>query len=89
LGRPAGEEDLFIVDEIGKMELFCGEFVQAVRRLLDGPVPVLATVALLGGKLIAEVKPRPDVRLVEVTLANRDGLPAELEAWARSAVRMG
>jgi nucleoside-triphosphatase len=83
LDRPASEVDVFIVDEIGKMELLCPEFLAAVRLLLDGPVPVVATVALKGGGLIEEAKARGGVRLVEVTLANRDGLLAELEAWAR------
>jgi nucleoside-triphosphatase len=87
LARPAGEVDLFVVDEIGKMEVFCPAFVDAVRRLLDGPVPLVATVALAGGGLIAEAKARPDVRLVEVTAANRDGLPEELEQWVRDRVR--
>src|SRR5262249_10279460 len=84
LGRPPGAADLVVIDEIGKMELFCGEFVEAVRQLLDGPVPVVATVALRGGGLIAEAKARSDVRLIEVTGENRERLPAELEAWARS-----
>jgi nucleoside-triphosphatase len=87
LGGQAGEVDLFVVDEIGKMELFCGEFVDAVRRLLDGPVPVVVTVAMKGDGLIAEVKARKDVRLVGVTPENRDSLPAELAAWVRDRVR--
>jgi nucleoside-triphosphatase len=78
-----GDVDLFVVDEIGKMELFCGEFVDAVRCLLDGPVPVVATVAMRGGGLIAEVKARQDVRLVRVTEENRNQLPGELEGWVR------
>lgn len=81
LGRPAGDLDLFVVDEIGKMELLCPQFVEVVPRLLDGPVPVVATVALRGGGLIAAVKARADVRLVDVTAENRDRLPGELEAW--------
>jgi nucleoside-triphosphatase len=89
LGRSPGEVDIFVVDEIGKMELLCPEFVDAMRRLLDGPVPLLATVALRGEGLIAEVKGRGDVRLVEVTEATRDALPAELEAWVRELVRQG
>ena len=89
LDRPVGEVDPFVVDEIGKMELHCNEFVDAVRRLLDGPVPVLATVAMKGGGLIAEVKGRQDVRLVEVTEKNRDGLPAGMEGWVRSAAGEG
>jgi nucleoside-triphosphatase len=68
LARPAGDVDLFVVDEVGKMELLCGEFVNAVRRLLDGVVPVVATVAMKGGGLIGEVKARANIRLVEVIL---------------------
>jgi nucleoside-triphosphatase len=83
LGRPTAEVDLFVVDEVGKMELFCSEFVDAVPRLLDGPTPVVATVAMRGGGLIAAVKARADVELVELTVGNRDGLPETLEAWAR------
>jgi nucleoside-triphosphatase len=83
LDRPSREVDLFIVDEVGKMELLCPEFVEAMPRLLDSPVPVVATVALRGGRLIAEVKARNDTRLVEVAPESRDRLPAELEAWAR------
>jgi len=84
LGRPAREVDLLVIDEIGKMELLCPEFADAMRLLLDGPVPVLATVALQGGRLIAEVKARADVRVVEVTPEDPDGLPGELEGWVRS-----
>ncbi len=85
LRLPEDSVDLYVVDEIGKMELLCPPFVQAIKRLLDGPVPVVATVALRGGGLIAEAKSRSDVRLIEVTPENRDGLPGELEKWARAA----
>jgi nucleoside-triphosphatase len=63
--------------------LLCPQFVEAVPRLLGGPVPVVATVAARGGGLIAGAKARPDVRLVEVSEENRGRLPVEMEAWAR------
>ena len=78
--------DLFVVDEIGAMECFSTRFVAAVRRLLDDPRPLIATVALRGEGLIAEVKARDDVELRQLTARNRDALPAELSAWARRAV---
>lgn len=81
LDRPA---DAWVVDEIGKMELFCPAFVAAVPRLLDGPIPVIATVALNGRGLIATVKARKDVSLVHVTNDNRNGLSEELEGWLRT-----
>ena len=37
LGGAVGEEDLFVIDEIGRMELLCPEFEDVVRRRLDGP----------------------------------------------------
>jgi nucleoside-triphosphatase len=89
VGRPTGDVDLFVIDAIGKMERFCPQFVEAVPRLLGGPTPVVATVAMMGGGLIAEAKARGDVRVVEVTKENRGGLPAELEAWVRDRVRQG
>ncbi len=76
--RPA--PDLFVVDEVGKMECLSPRFVAAVRRILDAPIPLLGVVALHGGGFIAEVKSRPDVRLLPVTAANRSRLPQELHA---------
>ena len=75
--------DAFLIDEIGKMECHCPQFIAAMRRLLDGPVPVVATIALRGGGFIAEVKNRPDVQIVEVTQANRQALPGQIAAWVK------
>ena len=54
-----------------------------MRALLDGPVPLVATVALRGAGFIAEVKQRPDVRVVEVTQGNRQDLPGQIAAWVK------
>ncbi len=75
LRRPCG---VFLIDEIGKMECFSARFVDAVRDLLDGPTPVVATVALSGGGFIAEAKGRADVEVCQVTLANRSELPGQI-----------
>jgi nucleoside-triphosphatase len=83
LVRPEGCVDLFLIDEIGKMECYCPAFVEAVRRVLEGPVPMLASIALRGGGFIAEVKARPDVRIIEVVQGNRDQLPERLAEWLR------
>lgn len=72
------EVDLVLLDEIGKMECHSEAFCEAVVRLLTAPVPVLATVARRGGRLIAAVKARPDTTVLEVTRENRDRLPGEL-----------
>jgi nucleoside-triphosphatase len=83
----AGEANLIVIDEIGKMELTCPSFVECVPRLLDGGMPVIATVALHGSGLIAQVKARGDVRLVEVAGHNREQLPEELDSWLRLRFR--
>ncbi|MGI5861046.1 MAG: nucleoside-triphosphatase [Myxococcales bacterium] len=75
---PERKPDLFVIDEIGRMECLSERFVQAVRRLLTGDEPLLATVALRGGGLIEEAKRTPGAELLEVTRANRDGLVASL-----------
>jgi nucleoside-triphosphatase len=86
LARP-GAADVYLIDEVGKMELFCPAFVDTVPRLLDGAVPVVLTVARKGQGPIAQVKARADVRLVTVNDENRDGLPEELECWVRDRLR--
>jgi nucleoside-triphosphatase len=78
LARPPDQVDLFIIDEIGKMECMSSPFVQVVTRALDSPVPVLATIAVKGHGFIARAKGGPDVEICEVTPANRDRLPDEL-----------
>jgi nucleoside-triphosphatase len=69
---------LVVIDEIGKMECFSGKFQALVRRILDGDTPVIATVALKGSGLIAEVKRRTDVELIELTTKNRGSLAGEI-----------
>ena len=81
--RPPGTVDAYLIDEIGKMECHCPQFIDAVSRLLEGSVPVVATIALRGGDFIAEVKDRRDVQIVEVTRANRQALPGKIAAWVK------
>jgi nucleoside-triphosphatase len=76
--RKAADVDLFVVDEIGKTECFSRRFVGLIGRLLDGDVPVLATIAMKSGGIITAVKQRSDVELVHVHEGNRDRLAGEL-----------
>ncbi len=80
---------IFLVDEIGKMECLSSRFVGAMRRLLDSPVVVIATIALRGGGFIAEVKERSDVEIWSVAHRNRDALPARILTWIRSRTQVG
>lgn len=70
--------DLFIIDEIGKMECFSQSFIASVRSLLDSPTRVLATVAQKGAGFIGEVRSQSDVTLIQITTQNREKLPQQL-----------
>jgi nucleoside-triphosphatase len=74
LGKPEGAVDLYVIDEIGKMECLSRVFIENVLQVLDSPVPVLATVAIKGGGIISQVKSRSDIELVTVSAVNRDQL---------------
>ena len=79
--RPDPAARVYLVDEIGKMECLSERFVAAMRALVSGETPVVATVGARGGGFIAEVKRAPRCELWEVTRANRDALPARILAW--------
>ncbi len=63
--------DLFVIDEIGKMECLSGKFDDAIRRLLKSHKSVLATVAQKGSGLIQEVKSYPGVEVLHLTRESR------------------
>lgn len=40
------DTDLYIIDEVGKMELFSSSFFPAVLRVLESNAPVLASIPI-------------------------------------------
>jgi nucleoside-triphosphatase len=76
----AGDADVAVVDELGKMELASVRFCDAVLALFDGELPVAATVHLHRHPFTDALKRRPDVERLRVTPTTRDALPAELAA---------
>lgn len=78
-----GGRDLYLIDEIGKMECLSDRFVAAVTAMLDSPADVIATVAARGEGFIQGVKRRRDAELWQVTRANRDDLPSQVLAWLK------
>jgi nucleoside-triphosphatase len=81
---PRAGVELYLVDEIGKMECLSPRFVEHMQRLVAGRVPLIATVASRGSGYIVEVKRDPRCEVRTLTRANRDNLPEELLAWLRS-----
>jgi nucleoside-triphosphatase len=72
------DADLFIIDEIGKMECLSEKFVTVVRRLFASDRSVLATVAQKGTGLIWQVKNYPGTKLFNLTRQGRDKTIAEI-----------
>jgi nucleoside-triphosphatase len=64
--------DLFVIDEIGKMECFSQKFIAAVRRLLTSDTSLLVTVARKGTGLIRQVKNHPGTKICNLTPDNRN-----------------
>lgn len=62
---------VFIIDEIGKMELFSQAFIRVVRQTLDGSsCTILGTIPVPKGKplgLVEEVRSRRDVKVFTVS----------------------
>ena len=62
---------MFVIDEIGKMELFSQSFIRAVRQTLDSSsCTVLGTIPIPKGKplgLVEEVRSRRDVKVFTVS----------------------
>lgn len=73
--------DVYLIDEIGRMECFSRRFMDALTRLLDSRRIVVATIHRNAPGFIQQVKERPDVELWEVTRQNRDRLCREILAW--------
>lgn len=77
--------DIYLVDEVGKMECLSARFVQGLRELLDRQCTIVGTIARSGGGLIADLKPRSGSNLWEVTRGNRAEMPARVLGWLRCA----
>ena len=72
------DAELFVLDEIGKMECLSDKFVAAAHGLFASDRSVLATVARKGSGLIYEVKNHPETRLYNLTRQNRAEVIAEI-----------
>jgi nucleoside-triphosphatase len=75
--RPS-EEGVVLIDELGKMELASERFRESVGALLDGPLPLVATVHVARHPFTDALKRRRDIETLRLSKGNRDRLPAEL-----------
>lgn len=67
-----GSRKVFVIDEIGKMELFSQSFIRSVRQTLDSSsCTILGTIPIPKGKplgLVEEVRSRRDVKVFTVSI---------------------
>jgi len=69
------DDNVIILDEIGKMECFSEKFKTAALSALDSYNAVIGTITLGGTEFIHQVKQRSDIKIIEVTPENRNQLP--------------
>lgn len=81
------DSDFVVVDEIGPMELTSDGFIDAVHRVLQAPIPLLAILHWrMRHPLIRMAMSSPDHVILQVTLKNRDTLPGELSPMLITAI---
>jgi len=70
--QPLLPSTVVVVDEIGKMESISPRFRQWMERVLHESRLLVATIAIRGDAWMESLKQRPDVKRVELTMANRE-----------------
>jgi nucleoside-triphosphatase len=78
----AGTE-LFIIDEIGRMECLSKKFCQQVRLIFDSKIPSIATATAGGTPYLDELSNRNDVSIIKINNKNRNIL------WKDILLRLG
>lgn len=69
---------LVVIDELGRMELFSEPFRRAVLDALGSDVPLLGAIQERPHPFLDEIRKRPDVDIIRITLENRDELVGEI-----------
>jgi len=83
LRRAMNECEVVIIDEIGKMELFSGQFRDAVLQAAGGPRPVVATVMSKPNPWVDALKSLPQIEIWEVTMENRERMAERVVKWLK------
>src|SRR4030043_640880 len=83
INRAIDENDLIVIDEIGKMELFSPRFREAVLKAIDSGKKVLGTIMLSPYPFADDIKRHPNVRVIELTRANHEEVLREILDWVK------
>ncbi|KAI3843402.1 hypothetical protein MKX03_024296 [Papaver bracteatum] len=76
------DTDLFIIDEVGKMELFSSSFFPAVSRVLESNIPILATIPIpkFGRDIpeVARMRHHPGATIFMINTRNREAVKEQI-----------
>ncbi|KAG8662884.1 cancer-related nucleoside-triphosphatase [Manihot esculenta] len=76
------DADLFIIDEVGKMELYSSSFFPAVLKVLESNVPVLASIPVpkFGRDIpgVARLRNHPGATIFTLSPNNRDAVKEQI-----------
>jgi nucleoside-triphosphatase len=79
LERALREQELIVIDEIGRMELYSQAFQVMVMKILDQDERhVLGVIQQGKDPFATSVKRRGDIEVIAVSHANRDDLPQQI-----------
>ena len=79
--RAIQSNEIVVVDEIGKMEMFSGEFRGAVLKAVSSDKIVVATVMQQNHDWILALKGMPQVMVWQLTESNRNEMPGRVMEW--------
>ncbi|KAJ0097643.1 hypothetical protein Patl1_29272 [Pistacia atlantica] len=72
------DTDLFVIDEVGKMELFSSSFFPAVLKVLESNIPLLASIPIpKSGRdipAVARLKNHPGATIFTLSQSNREAI---------------
>lgn len=75
--------ELFLVDEIGKMECLSKTFCEQILRILDSDTPLIATISHGSIPDMHMLKDRTDISVIRITQKNRKTV------WKNVLVELG
>jgi nucleoside-triphosphatase len=79
------EDDLIVVDEIGKMELLSPQFQVVVLQAIESGKKVLGTIMLGPHPFADRIRCHPEVRTVLVSGVNHNEVLKQILAWLEAA----
>jgi len=83
LNKAAEQDEMVVIDEIGKMELFSARFREAVLAIINSGKRVLGTIMLGPNPWADALKHLPQVRLITVSRDNSQQVLQELRQWLK------